>query len=108
MSMRHTSWIASTLTPRRNSSPIWKTRSGVGIPIAASRSSVEPPASAASAGSAPRPRRPCSSERNAFCRLSVNVRPIAITSPTDCICVPSTPDVPGSFSNAQRGIFVTT
>ena len=54
------------------------------------------------------PRRPCSSERSAFCRLSGNVRPIAIASPTDCICVPSTPVVPGSFSNAQRGIFVTT
>ena len=37
-----------------------------------------------------------------------DVRPIDIASPTDCICVPSSPDVPGSFSNAQRGIFVTT
>ena len=52
--------------------------------------------------------RPCSSERNAFCRLSGNVRPIAIASPTDCIWVPRIPVVPGSFSNAQRGIFVTT
>ena len=55
------------------------------------------------AGSQPSPRRPCSSDRNAFCRLSGKVRPIAMTSPTDCICVPSTPVVPGSFSNAQRG-----
>ncbi|CAB4582124.1 unannotated protein [freshwater metagenome] len=30
-----------------------------------------------------------------------------IASPTDCIWVPSTPLVPGSFSNAQRGILVT-
>ena len=37
-----------------------------------------------------------------------NVRPIAMTSPTDCICVPSTGDAPGSFSNAHRGNFVTT
>ena len=66
------------------------------------------PPARSSAGSQLSPRRPCSSERSAFCRLSGNVRPIAITSPTDCICVPSTPDVPGSFSNAQRGILVTT
>jgi hypothetical protein len=32
-----------------------------------------------------------------------NVRPIAITSPTLCICVPRIPFVPGSFSNAHRG-----
>ena len=51
---------------------------------------------------------PCSSERSPFCKLSGNVRPIAIASPTLCICVPRTPLVPGSFSNAQRGILVTT
>ena len=33
---------------------------------------------------------------------------MAMTSPTDCMEVPSTPEVPGNFSNAQRGIFVTT
>ena len=33
---------------------------------------------------------------------------MAIASPTDCIWVPRTPDVPGNFSNAQRGILVTT
>ena len=52
--------------------------------------------------------RPVSSERSAFCSDSGNVRPIAMTSPTDCICVPSTGDAPGSFSNAQRGTLVTT
>ena len=59
-------------------------------------------------GIAVEPQRPVSSERSAFCRLSGNVRPIAITSPTDCIIVPSTGDAPGSFSNAQRGTLVTT
>ena len=68
---------------------------------------VERP-SAASPGSPFRPERPFSSERSAFCRDSGNVRPIAIASPTLCICVPSTPVVPGNFSNAQRGTFVTT
>ena len=38
----------------------------------------------------------------------LNVRPIAITSPTDFICVPSTGSAPGNFSNCQRGIFATT
>ena len=82
--------------------------SGVGTAIAASRSSSLSGSSSASAGSQFSPARPCSSERSAFWRLSGNVRPIAITSPTDCICVPSTPVVPGSFSKAQRGTFVTT
>ena len=108
MSMRQASWIVSTVTSRRSSSPIWKIRSGVATAIAASRSSVLRRTSSPSAGSALSPRRPCSSERRAFCRLSGNVRPMAMASPTDCICVPRMPVVPGSFSNAQRGIFVTT
>ena len=33
---------------------------------------------------------------------------MAITSPTDCIRVPSRASVPGSFSKAHRGILVTT
>ena len=43
-----------------------------------------------------------------FCSDSGNVRPMAMASPTDCIWVPSTPAVPGNFSNAHRGILVTT
>jgi len=39
---------------------------------------------------------------------SWKVRPIAITSPTDFIEVVSTGSAPGNFSNAKRGIFVTT
>ena len=106
--MRHASWIVSGVMPRRSSSPIWKTRSGVGMAIAARRSCSLRSASSPSAGSAFRPRRPCSSERSAFCSDSGNVRPMAIASPTDCIWVPRMPVVPGSFSNAHRGIFVTT
>ncbi len=108
MSMRHASWIVSAVTPRRSSSPIWKMRSGVGMAMAASSSASSSDAMCCSAGSQLSPRRPCSSERSAFCRLSGNVRPMAIASPTDCICVPSTPDVPGNFSKAHRGTFVTT
>ena len=82
----------STVTPRRSAASSWKGRSGVAIadrPRAARRrsSAVE----LASPGSQLSPRRPCSSERSAFCSDSGNVRPMAIASPTDCICVPSTP-----------------
>jgi hypothetical protein len=55
-----------------------------------------------------RPVRPVSIERSAFCRLSANVRPIAMTSPTDFIEVVSVGSAPGNFSKAKRGILVTT
>ena len=53
------------------------------------------------------PLKPVSNDANAFCRDSWIVLPIAITSPTDFIAVPSTGSAPGNFSNAKRGIFVT-
>ncbi len=33
---------------------------------------------------------------------------MAMASPTDCMRVPSTSGTPGNFSNAHRGILVTT
>ena len=54
------------------------------------------------------PVRPVSSERSAFWMLSWKVRPIAIASPTDFIEVVSVASAPGNFSNAKRGILVTT
>jgi hypothetical protein len=51
---------------------------------------------------------PVSSPHSAFCSASWNVRPIAITSPTDFICVPSRVSAPLNFSNAKRGTFTTT
>ena len=51
---------------------------------------------------------PVSIERSAFCMLSWNVRPIAMASPTDFIEVVRYSSAPGNFSNAKRGIFVTT
>ena len=51
---------------------------------------------------------PISSDRMAFCSDSLNVRPIAIASPTDFICGPSTSRAAGNFSNVNRGILVTT
>ena len=49
-----------------------------------------------------------SRERNAFCSASVKLRPIAIASPTDFMCVVSVGSAPGNFSNANRGTFTTT
>ena len=51
---------------------------------------------------------PISSERIAFWRASLNVRPMAITSPTDFICVVRRESAIGNFSKAKRGILVTT
>ena len=41
------------------------------------------------------------------CSASRKVPPIAITSPTDFIEVPSVDGAAGNFSNAQRGILTT-
>ena len=49
-----------------------------------------------------------SRERIAFANDSRKVRPIAIASPTDFMCVVSSPSAPGNFSNANRGTLVTT
>ena len=48
-----------------------------------------------------------SSEAIPFISASRKVPPIAITSPTDFIEVPSVGGAPGNFSNAQRGILTT-
>ena len=56
---------------------------------------------------ASKPARPISSERSALRALSLNVRPMAITSPTDFICVVSVASASGNFSKAKRGILVT-
>ncbi len=50
----------------------------------------------------------CSSDRSAFCRASVKLRPMAIASPTDFMCVVRVGSAPGNFSNAKRGTFTTT
>ena len=55
-----------------------------------------------------RPSRPVSRPRSAFCSDSWKVRPIAITSPTDFICVVSRSLAARNFSNVKRGILVTT
>ena len=88
-----------------------RSRSGVGVPRAARialRSSAPPLPPRPGISISSRPVRPVSSPRRAFCSDSWKVRPIAITSPTDFMAVVSTGEAPGNFSNAKRGIFVTT
>ena len=89
---------------------IWKIRSGVGVRTATSALSSESSSSRSSAGVAPsvHPERSASSPRSPFWNASLNVRPIAITSPTDFIWVVSVGSAAGNFSKAKRGIFTTT
>jgi hypothetical protein len=54
------------------------------------------------------PGRSISSARRPFWNASLKVRPIAIDSPTDFICVVSRQSALGNFSNANRGHFTTT
>jgi hypothetical protein len=53
------------------------------------------------------PNFPSSSDRTALRNASLNVRPIAIASPTDFICVVSVRSACGNFSKFQRGNFTT-
>ncbi len=86
---------------------MWPARSADSI--AANRPSVA--VRTASNGPGPRPPRSYpvrSRPRHALPNASLNVRPIAITSPTDFIVDVSSGSAPGNFSNANRGIFTTT
>ena len=56
----------------------------------------------------PSPKCPVSVPRSAFWKLSLNVRPMAIVSPTDFIWIVSVSSASGNFSNVQRGTLVTT
>ena len=93
-------WISSRLIPWRMAANNASNRSGVGVTSSCrSRSS-------ASRGKLKR--FPVSSERIPFKSASLKVRPMAITSPTERISVPSVRSAPGNFSNCHLGIFTTT
>ena len=68
------------------------------------------PGRPADVGSAPvqKPAGLVSIERIALFSASAKLRPSAIASPTDFMCVVSSGSAPGNFSNANRGIFTTT
>ena len=92
---------SSTLKPKRIASATNSKRSAPGseISLLISSKSVE---------RSSKPDKPVSKPRKAFCILSWKVLPIAITSPTDFICVVKRSSAAGNFSNAKRGILVTT
>ncbi len=88
----------------------WKIRSGVGCRSAArsvAGSSFSSRSSARSRATT-HPARSVSRARSPFWNASLNVRPIAIASPTDFIWVVSRKSAAGNFSNAKRGTFTTT
>ncbi len=87
--------------PMRKASPTNQMRFGPGSPISSMISSRSVECSS-------RPSEPTSRPRSAFWNDSWKVRPIAITSPTDFICVVRWLSACGNFSNAKRGILVTT
>ena len=92
---------SSSVKPFSNASPTYQMRSGPGSPSSfssVSRSLVR----------WFRPSTPISRPRSAFWNDSWKVRPIAITSPTDFICVVRRSFACGNFSNAKRGTLVTT
>jgi hypothetical protein len=107
-------WISSSSAPCRIACATLSRRSGVGVPSAARIAFLSSPRRKGASGSRPgmttssKPDKPVSIERSAFCSDSWKVRPIAMASPTDFIEVVSTGSAPGNFSNAKRGILVTT
>ena len=54
-----------------------------------------------------KPNTSISNDRRALLSDSLKVRPMAITSPTDFICVERTGSVVKNFSKVNRGIFTT-
>ena len=89
---------------------IWKTRSALGVRRAtlSSAGSSDSRRSSSAVFPATQPARSISSARRPFWNDSLNVRPMAIDSPTDFICVVSRWSAVGNFSNAKRGNLVTT
>ncbi|MNV44684.1 hypothetical protein D3C71_1364520 [compost metagenome] len=92
---------SSTLRPMAKASPTYQMRSGPGSPSSFSSTSR-------SCVFSFRPSTPTSRPRRAFWNDSWKVRPMAITSPTDFICVVRRESACGNFSKAKRGILVTT
>ena len=97
---------SSTGMPRRSASATYHSRSACGTD-SFSRSDPVPSSTTPLTGGDSNPSWPVSSERSAFCSDSLKVRPMAMASPTDFICVVSVASVPGNFSKAKRGTLTT-
>ena len=105
--MRVSSATRATAQPARNASATYSSRSAPGARSScARRSRLSSVSGIDSCGVSPS--RPVSSPRSAFCSDSWNVRPMAMTSPTDFIWVVSRSLAAGNFSNVKRGNFTTT
>ena len=91
---------SSTLAPRPSSSSTVSKRAGPGVRRLSSSASSAIPARHGGLSS--------SRERSALAKACWKVRPIAIASPTDFMCVDSVGSTPGNFSKAKRGHFTTT
>ncbi|MNR13301.1 hypothetical protein D3C85_1296980 [compost metagenome] len=98
--------ISSTLMPERMASATYQIRSAPGTVSSRLRMLAASGALRSTFGS--RPQTPTSRPRRAFCRDSWNVRPMAMTSPTDFIWVVRRASAFGNFSKAKRGTLVTT
>ena len=96
------SWCTSSSDqPAAKASPTNQMRSGPGSPSSFSSHSR-------SCVFSFMPSTPTSRPRSAFWNDSWKVRPMAMTSPTLFICVVRWLSAAGNFSNAKRGILVTT
>ncbi len=80
-----------------------RSRPSCGVPARASRLARSPGGSAQENGASR-----LSSERSALLSASVKLRPIAIASPTDFMCVDSRGSAAGNFSKANLGTLTTT
>ena len=101
------SWTVSVLQPRSSASKTAHIRRSVGT-TSCFLSAASSNSSSLLIGVNSRPVRPSSSDRMPFRNASLNVRPMAIASPTDFICVVSVGSASGNFSKFHRGILTTT
>ena len=104
-SMAVASKTSSGVAPARMASMTTLSRPSCGCRAASSSASLSSSThSLAQSNSAPGR----SSERSAFWSASVKLRPMAMASPTDFMCVVSVGSAAGNFSNAKRGTLTTT
>ena len=89
--------ISSSVMPMRNASPTYQMRSGPGV------AELVDDLLAVGRCARSKPSTPVSRPRSAFCKHSWKVRPIAITSPTDFICVVRRGRRPGTSRTRSAG-----
>ena len=99
---------SSAVAPARSASMTLRRRPSCGVRISSSSASLSSSTHSWCQSKTADPCPPASSDRSAFCSASVKLRPIAIASPTDFMCVVRVGSAPGNFSNANRGTFTTT